>query len=232
MFIPIGDDNSRRRTFPFVVWFFVGLNAYVWYLQQTLGEPFMASYAAVPFELSHGVDLTHSQYLSIHGERLEIPQGPGPHPIYLTAFYSMFMHGSWLHIIGNMLYLLIFGDQIEDEMGHFKFLMFYLIAGLAAMGLQVWMEPNSIIPCIGASGAIAGVLGAYLVLHPRNRVHVIIYNRITQVPAVIVLGMWGIAQIMGQASSQQEGGGVAYMAHIGGLVAGLIAGAWMRIRGY
>jgi len=231
MFIPIGDDNSRRRTFPFVVWFLVAVNAYIWYLQLSLGDSFMASYAAVPFELSHGVDLTSAQYLRINGERLEIPHESGPHPIYLTALYSMFMHGSWLHIIGNMVYLLIFGDQIEDEKGHIKFLVFYILAGLAATVSQVWIEPNSVVPCVGASGAIAGVLGAYLVLHPRNRVHVLFYNRVTQVPALIVLGFWGVAQILGQASAAHEGGGVAYMAHIGGLVAGLAAGAWMRVRG-
>ena len=230
MFIPIGDDNTRRRRFPFIVWGLVALNAFVWYLQLKLGEPFMASYAAVPFELSHGTDLTTPQYLNIRGERLEVLQGYGPSPIYLTALYSMFMHGSWMHIIGNMVYLLIFGDQIEDELGHLKFLIFYIFAGLAAAVSQVITEPNSVIPCVGASGAIAGVLGAYLVLHPANRVRVLVYTRVTNIPAVIVLGLWGVAQVLGQASAAQEGGGIAYMAHIGGLLAGLIVGFFMRLR--
>jgi membrane associated rhomboid family serine protease len=142
----------------------------------------------------------------------------------------MFMHGSWLHLIGNMLYLLIFGDQIEDRMGHLRFILFYLSAGLAANLAQVFGEPNSILPCVGASGAIAGVLGAYLVLYPHNRVRAILIRQVVVVPAFIVLGMWGVLQVLGQVSARQGEGGVAYMAHLGGLIAGLLVGVLLRVR--
>lgn len=209
----------------------MGLNIYVWYLQLTLGETFSASYAAIPLELSQGTDVTATQYINVHGERLPISHAHGPDPLWLTVFSSMFMHGSWMHLIGNMLYLGIFGDQIEDRMGHFRFLIFYILAGVAATFAQVWAEPTSVVPCVGASGAIAGVLGAYLILHPGNRVKVLLFRNIMIVPASLVLGMWVLFQIMGQASVQKEQGGVAYMAHLGGLVMGLFAGIWLKVVG-
>ena len=229
MFIPIGDDNSRRRSFPLAVYAILAVNLYVWFLELRLGESFTASYAAVPLELSRGIDITETQYLTIHGEELPIPQGPGPHPIYLTALSAMFMHASWLHLIGNMIYLLIFGDQIEDRLGHLRFLLFYLVAGLAATALQVYATPTSILPTLGASGAIAGILGAYLILHPTNRVRVLLIRDIVALPAFFVLGMWVLLQFVGQATSPAEQGGVAYMAHIGGLLVGLVTGTYMRI---
>lgn len=229
MFIPIGDDNSRRRRFPFIVLGLVLLNTFIWYLQLTLGESFSASWAAVPYELSHGIDLVGTQHLTTRGETFDIPNGPGPSPIYLTTITSMFMHGSWMHIIGNMMYLIIFGDQIEDELGHFKFLCFYFVAGLAAMYVQVMSAPSSILPCVGASGAIAGVLGAYLVVHPFNRVRVLFINSFLDLPAFIVLGLWGVLQILGGATTPSGQGGVAYGAHLGGLAAGLVAGIYLRL---
>jgi membrane associated rhomboid family serine protease len=136
----------------------------------------------------------------------------------------MFMHGSWMHIIGNMVYLLIFGDQIEDEFGHFKFLFFYLAAGVGATVAQVMASPESVIPCVGASGAIAGTLGAYLVLHPNNRVRVLVIRSIVMLPASLVLGMWIVMQLFGQVESAAgKASGVAYMAHIGGFVVGVVA---------
>lgn len=229
MFIPIGDDNSWRRTTPFVVYCIVAANLYVWYLQLRWGESFTASFAAVPFELSHGIDLTTTNYITLHGERVPIPQAPGPDPIYLTIFTSIFMHGSWLHLLGNMLYLIIFGDQIEDRLGHRAFILFYLSAGIAASLAQVVADPNSTLPCIGASGAIAGVLGAYLVLYPHNRVKAIFIRQVVIVPAILVLGMWGVLQLLGQASVRPGEAGVAYMAHLGGLVTGMVVGFGVRL---
>ena len=229
MFIPIGDDNRGRRITPFITYGIIGLNAYVWYLQLTLGESFTASYAAIPLEITGGVDVTNTQYISVQGERFPIPQAPGPHPLWLTVFTAMFMHGSWMHLIGNMLYLGIFGDQVEDRLGHIRYLIFYLFAGIVATLTQVFAEPMSIIPSLGASGAIAGVLGAYWVLYPRNRVKVLLIRDIVIVPASLVLGMWIVFQLFGQASVQQGQGGVAYLAHIGGFITGFAAGALLRI---
>jgi membrane associated rhomboid family serine protease len=231
MFIPLGDDNSFRRRFPFVVYGLVAANAFLWYLQLTLGDSFTSGYSTIPLEITRGVDLITTSHVRIDGHRIDIPQAPGPSPIYLTLFSAMFMHGSWMHIIGNMLYLFIFGDQIEDEWGHLKFLLFYLLAGLGAAIAQISVEPTSVIPCLGASGAIAGVLGAYLVLHPNNRVRVLFYNRIILFPASIVLGFWGVAQILGQVGSiAGQHSGVAYMAHLGGFVVGLFFGFLQRFR--
>jgi membrane associated rhomboid family serine protease len=237
MFIPLGDDNRRRRIIPFVNYGLIGLNAYVWYLQLTLGETFTASYAAIPLELTQGTDITATQYITVEGDRVPIPQGPGPHPLWITIFTAMFMHGSWMHLIGNMVYLAIFGDQVEDRLGHVRFLTFYLFAGVVATLTQVYADPTSIIPSIGASGAIAGVLGAYLVLYPQNGVKVLLIREIVIVPASLVLGMWALFQFLGQASVQHGQGGVAYMAHIGGFVAGFATGAFLRVarspqRGY
>lgn len=233
MFIPLGDDNSSRRSFPFVVWGIVLLNALVWFLELSYGERFMASYAAIPLEITQGIDLTSTQYLSVDGHRVAIPQGRGPEPIYLTILTSMFMHASWMHIIGNMVYLLIFGDQIEDEMGHLRFLLFYLLAGVAACFAQIYSEPNSIVPCVGASGAIAGVLGAYLMLHPRNPVRVLVIRSLVVMPAWFVLGLWIVMQVLSHANRSITGGhsGVAYTAHIGGFAVGFIVSLFMRARG-
>ena len=159
--------------------------------------------------------------MDIGGRSHPIPQYPGPAPIHLTLFSAMFMHGSWMHILGNMLYLWIFGDQIEDLLGHFKFLAFYIVCGLAAAGAQIAWHPDSVIPTLGASGAIAGVLGAYLVKYPHNRVRVLVGRMITHMPAWIVLGFWIVIQFVSQAGTPRgSGGGVAYWAHIGGFVAG------------
>lgn len=229
MFIPIGDDNRGRRLTPFINYGLIGLNAYVWYLQLTLGEAFTASYAAIPLELTQNMDVTATQYITVEGERIPIPQGPGPHPLWLTVFTAMFMHGSWMHLIGNMVYLGIFGDQVEDKLGHLRFLLFYVFAGVVATITQVYADPTSIIPSIGASGAIAGVLGAYLVLYPHNRVRVLLFRDIVIVPASLVLGMWVVFQFLGHASAPEGQGGVAYMAHIGGFVVGFATGALFRI---
>jgi membrane associated rhomboid family serine protease len=230
MFIPIGDDNSRRYRTPFVVWWIFILNVAAWILELKLGEEFMTAFATTPFEISHGVDLTNTRLVSVGGESHPIPHSPGPWPIQLTLLTSMFLHGSWAHIISNMAYLLIFGDQIEDRFGHFKFALFYLAAGLAAAIAQVVVDPNSILPCVGASGAIAGVLGAYLILYPHNTVRVIIFASSARLPAVMVLGMWGVMQVMGHLGNSSQAGGVAYMAHIGGFVVGAVVAILSRLK--
>lgn len=231
MFIPIGDDNTRRRKTPFIVWLLVVTNAVVWLLELTWGEHFIASYAAIPFEISTGTDLTTTKYITAQGERFPIEHGPGPYPIYLTILTSMFMHGSWGHIIGNMVYLLIFGDQIEDRYGHLKFLVFYLFTGVVAGVAHVVTDPTSVLPCLGASGAIAGVLGAYCVMYPANTVRVLVFRDIIHLPAFIVLGLWGVMQVLGHFGNPSSGGGVAYMAHVGGFAAGVVGAGLYRAAG-
>jgi membrane associated rhomboid family serine protease len=223
MLLPLGDDNSARRITPYVVYGLVGANALMWILQLRSGAEFTGGYSAVPYEITHGVDLIQAGVVNAHGRDFLVPQFPGPAPIQLTLLSSMFMHGSWMHILGNMLYLWIFGDQIEDLLGHVRFLAFYLACGLAAALAQILSAPDSIIPTLGASGAIAGVLGAYLIKYPGNRVRVLVLRYITHMPAAAVLGFWIVLQIINQAGLPQgESSGVAYLAHIGGFAAGIV----------
>ena len=198
---PVGDDNSQRRTFPYVTTALVVLNVLVFLLELSQGEKFIADWAFIPARFS--------------GE-------PGADAV--TIFTAMFMHGGWMHLFGNMLFLWIFGDNVEDRIGHVKFLIFYLLAGLAATFAQYYVSSNSAIPNVGASGAIAGVLGAYLLMFPQSRVNVLLGRQIVAMPAFAVLGLWILFQIIsGFTMSDQRGdvGGIAYMAHIGGFVAGL-----------
>jgi membrane associated rhomboid family serine protease len=216
-FFPIGDDNTERRLVPFVNYALIAINVLV-YLYQMGHQGFTLGYSVVPAEITQGRDITGS-VRGIQGLYL----APGPQPIYLTLLSSMFMHGGWLHLGGNMLYLWIFGDNVEDRMGHLKYLIFYLLCGFLASATHIFFGPNSLIPSLGASGAIAGVLGAYLVLFPRQGVRVIQFGMIMEVPAVLVIGLWGVLQfISGFGSIGSAGGGVAYMAHVGGFVAGLL----------
>jgi len=233
MFFPLGDDNSRRKSFPFVTILIIGINAFVWYLQLTLGDSFTNGYSVVPRELFTGSDIIGRETIvsGIHKIPLDLYQGPTP--IYLTILTSMFMHGSWMHIIGNMLYLFIFGDQIEDLLGRFRYIFFYLTCGIVASLLHAYGDLNSIIPSLGASGAIAGVLGGYLVYQPKNLVKVIFIRQIIYLPAYIVLGSWFLLQVISQISpveSEAGGGGVAYLAHIGGFIAGIFLMPLLRKR--
>lgn len=255
MLFPIGDDNQGRLRTPVVVYGIIAINFLVFLLLQQAGmtqqgEYFTYGYSAVPYEITHGVDLTEPVVIKERGSResgprrrfneqpMAIPQAPGPSPIYLTLLTSMFMHGGWLHLLGNMLYLWIFGDNVEDNFGRGKFVIFYLLCGFAAAFAQIILDPNSPVPSLGASGAIAGVLGAYLVMFPHNRVRnlVLLWIIITtiELPAVIVIGFWIVIQIISQYtasfSSTTESGGVAYMAHIGGFVAGLLLSFVFRNR--
>jgi len=223
MFIPLGDDNSGRHLTPWLIYLFIATNGVVWWLQLTWGEAFTYGWATVPYEITHGIDLVRASAMDVGGQQVAIPQYPGPAPIQLTLLSAMFMHGSWMHILGNMLYLWIFGDQIEDLLGRAKFLFFYLACGLGAGFAQIAFQPDSVIPCLGASGAIAGVLGAYLIKYPGNRVRVLMGRMVTPMPAWVVLGLWIVLQIFSQvATPAGQASGVAYMAHIGGFAVGVV----------
>ena len=222
MVLPLRDDDTDRHTVPVVTYALIGVNVLVWLIELSVGDRFINGYSTVPFEITHGTDLVGMQTIQAGGQSFPIRLYPGPTPIYLTLLTSMFMHASWMHIGGNMLYLWIFGDNIEDRIGSAKFLAFYLICGLAASAADIMFKTNSVIPSLGASGAIAGVLGAYLVLFPRRTVRVLVARQIVNMPAFIVLGLWILLQIFSQISIVGgQTGGVAYMAHIGGFIAGV-----------
>lgn len=210
--MPLGDDNSLRKTAPVVTYILIVINILVFLLEVSAGEAFIEKWAFVPSRFSQN------------------PSGE-----LSTIFTSMFMHGGWLHLFGNMLYLWIFGDNVEDAFGSLKFLAFYLICGVGAVFSQMMIDPGSTLPNVGASGAIAGVLGAYILLFPRGSVRVLVGNTITALPALIVIGVWFLLQFMSQVnslSSTQDGaGGVAYMAHIGGFIAGVVLTLVFRMAG-
>jgi membrane associated rhomboid family serine protease len=222
MVMPLRDDNTDRHTVPVVTYGLIAVNVLVWLIELSAGERFINGYSTIPLEITQGTDLVGTRTVEAGGQSFPIQHYPGPTPIYLTLFSAMFMHASWAHIIGNMLYLWIFGDNIEDRIGHARFIVFYLICGLAASAAHIIFGPTSVIPSLGASGAIAGVLGAYLVLFPKRSVRVLMMRQIVNMPAFIVLGMWIALQVFSQISViGGSGGGVAYMAHIGGFVAGV-----------
>jgi membrane associated rhomboid family serine protease len=233
---PIGDENERGHGPAFVTLAFIALNVAVFLLLQGAGGPsgqaFTYAYSAVPYEITTGQDLTEPEPITIDGQPDQVPHEPGPDPIWLTLLTSMFMHGGWLHIFGNMLFLWIFGDNVEHRIGHLPYLAFYVVAGLIASFAQILIDTDSIIPTLGASGAISGVLGAYLVMFPTNRVTVLMLRFPMQVPAIVAIGLWAVFQFINGigafAVTEETGGGVAYMAHIGGFVAGLVAGVAFR----
>jgi len=208
---PIGDDDSARRTVPIVTYAFIVLNVLFFFVELSGGEPFIEHWSVVPRRLT-----------------------ANPGGDFITVFTSMFMHGGWLHLGGNMLYLWIFGDNVEDRFGHAKFAVFYLLCGIAATVAQVVVNASSNIPNLGASGAIAGVLGAYLILFPRGQVRVLMGRGVVPMPALVVIGLWIVLQFVngvGAITQSAETGGVAYMAHIGGFVAGLVLTFLFRRRG-
>ena len=199
---------------------------------QLMDPAFTYGWSVIPYEITHGVDLQTPVTLQAGRESVQLPQAPGPQPIYLTIFSAMFMHGGWMHIGGNMLYLWIFGDNVEHRFGALKFLLFYLVSGIVATFAQIATNPDSPIPNLGASGAISGVLGAYLVLFPRNMVNAVFLFRIVSLPAIFVIGMWALLQFVNGAGSITDrnlAGGVAYAAHIGGFVAGVVMGIFARM---
>jgi len=199
---PIGDDDTSRRTTPVVTYALIALNLLFFFVELNGGDPFIQQWSVVPRRL------------------LANPGADFP-----TIFTSMFMHAGWLHLGGNMLYLWIFGDNVEDSFGHLKFLVFYLLCGIAATAAQLAFSAGSNVPNLGASGAIAGVLGAYILLFPRGQVKVLMGRGVIPMPALVVIGLWIVLQFVsgiGSISNTAETGGVAYMAHIGGFVAGFV----------
>ena len=197
---PIGDDNSARRTVPIVTYALIVLNVLFFFVELSGSDAFIMQWAFVP-----------SRFLA------------NPVGDFLTLFTSMFMHAGWVHLGGNMLYLWIFGDNVEDRFGHAQFTIFYLLCGLGATFAQLAFSLDSNVPNLGASGAIAGVLGAYILLFPQGKVSVLQGQRVIQVPALIVIGLWIVLQLfsgVGSIAQTTDTGGVAYMAHIGGFIVG------------
>ena len=201
--MPLGDDNTGRRITPVVTYVLIAINVLVFFLELSSGEAFIERWAFVP-----------SRFLA------------DPVGDFATLFTAMFLHAGWAHLLGNMLYLWIFGDNVEDRLGHGLFFVFYILCGLAATFAQLAISLGSSVANVGASGAIAGVLGAYLIMFPGKRVSVLMGRAVVPMSALVVIGFWILIQIFSQisvftAGSQAEGG-VAYMAHIGGFVAGVV----------
>jgi membrane associated rhomboid family serine protease len=228
--IPIGDeDTGGRPGMPYVNLAIIAINVVV-FLYQLLDPNFTNGYSAVPAEITSGTDIVGQVQINTPDGAFVIDEAPGPMPIWLTLLTSMFMHGGWLHIGGNMLFLFIFGDNIEKAYGHIKYLAFYLVCGIIAGLAHVFSQPDSIIPSLGASGAISGVMAGYLVLFPTNRVKVlltlgVVLLRPVMVPAVVMIGVWALLQFvngLGAIAVTDQTSGVAYWAHIGGFIAGLV----------
>ena len=212
MFIPIKDDVPTVRK-PVVTIALIVINSVVFLFSILLGSKgfleFTYKFAYIPVELVHAVEVTPELAFST----------------YLTPFTSMFMHGGWLHLIGNMLFLWIYGNNVEDYFGGLKFVLFYLLSGLAAIALYTLFGASSEIPLVGASGAIAGTMGAYIVLHPKARITVLIiffFIQFIKIPARIVLGIWFFMQLFMSLRDSSTGGGIAWMAHVGGFLFGFV----------
>jgi membrane associated rhomboid family serine protease len=212
---------------PYVNLTLIAINIIVFLVQLMLGDPFTNGWSLIPAEITTGQDITGPQQVPGIDATINLTEAPLGSP-YLTLLTSMFMHGGLLHIGSNMLFLFIFGDNVEDNMGHIKYLVFYLLSGFAASFTQIFLGgTDSIIPNVGASGAIAGVLGAYLILFPGARIKTLIplgpVITVGAVPAYLMIGMWILLQLASVFLQEQTtGGGVAFWAHIGGFVAGLL----------
>ena len=230
---PIGDDNQDRRITPLANYTLIALNILVFVFLQGFGsnQRFTYAFSTVPEEILTGRDVVTSDHVvedPESGMQFEVPGlGRTPFSVYLTLLTSMFMHGGIAHLLGNMLFLWIFGDNVEDTLGHARYVVFYLLGGLLASLAHVFstslfgLDPR--VPSLGASGAISAVLGAYLVLFPKRRVSVLLFRTVTTVPALVAIGMWFVFQLIsGLGMLGGSGGGVAYGAHIGGFVAGVV----------
>jgi membrane associated rhomboid family serine protease len=235
MLFPIGDDNSDRRTTPYVNYLLIAINILVFVFLQGIGQNtrFTYAYSTVPEEILTGKDVVTSDRVvadPASGEDFSVPGlQQTPIPVFLTLLTSMFMHGGIAHILGNMLYLWIFGDNVEDAAGHGRYLVFYLVCGIIASLSQVFSTVafggDPLVPSLGASGAISGVLAGYLVLFPRKRVYVLFFRFVQAVPAIVAIGIWFLFQLIsgiGMLGQGSQGGGVAYAAHVGGFIAGLV----------
>ncbi len=200
--IPLGDVSRRPRGFAFITTLIIVVNVYVFLLELAGGDHFVYAWSVIPLQVTHG---HHAN----------------------TLITSMFMHAGWMHIIGNMVFLWAFGPAMEDAMGHIAFLIFYLIGGVASMMAQVLGDPHSTIPCLGASGAIAAVMGAFIITFPRDRIRTLlfflIFIRVSYIPAVFLIGFWFLMQVLNfGAVANVRTGGVAYLAHIGGFLFGVV----------
>ena len=235
MLFPIGDDNSDRSSTPIVNYILIAINVLVFVFFQGMGanDSFTYAFSTVPREIVTGQDqVTAPRTIEdpVSGDKFQAPGlQPTPFTVYITLLTSMFMHGGWAHLFGNMLFLWIFGDNLENVMGHARYLIFYLLCGLIASLAHVFTTVafggNQLVPSLGASGAISGVLGGYILLFPKRRVKVIMFNMLTEVPAMVALGLWFAFQLisgLGVLGSGSQEGGVAYAAHIGGFIAGLV----------
>jgi membrane associated rhomboid family serine protease len=211
MVFPIGTDESERHTTPVTTYFLILVNIAVFLVELNRGDTFIKEWAFTPREFF---------------------ENPGAH--FVTILTSMFLHGGWLHLIGNMAYLWTFGDNVEDNFGHLPFLVFYIVAGIAAMFAQAAFMPHSGLPNLGASGAIAGVLGAYIVMFPRGTVRLLTNAGIVQLPALLAIGGWiglQFVSVAGElAKTANDTGGVAYVAHIGGFISGMVLSLFFRSR--
>jgi membrane associated rhomboid family serine protease len=241
MVFPVGDDNSDRTTFPFVTIALLLMNVFVFVVLQKMGtnDDVTLAYCQVPAEIISGHDVVTEPSVRV----IETPQGavqvpdpglrPTPVPPWATLLTAIFMHGSIMHLAGNMWFLWIFGDNVEDDMGHFTYLLFYLATGIIASLAFVALNSRgeaALTPCLGASGAISGILGAYLVLHPQRRVSVILLRMMVDVPGYVAVGIWFLFQVVSGLFDQGGGGGVAYSAHVAGFVAGMLLAKPMSLR--
>ena len=233
MLLPIGDDNSDRHLTPFINYLLVIGNILVFIFLQGLGNDlnFTFAYATVPAEILSGTDIITGPRLEEDalGRPVQVPGlQPTPGSVYFTLISSMFMHGGIAHLAGNMLYLWIFGDNLENAMGHGRYLLFYLLCGVLASLSHVfstaYFGQNELVPSLGASGAISGVLGGYMLTYPGRAVHVWFLFGIISVPAFLAVGLWFVFQVISGmgALGGSEAGGVAYAAHIGGFIAGIV----------
>ncbi len=222
---PYRDDNPTLRT-PVVTVGLIALNVAAWVLIQGMGANPQLTQSVCQLGLIPG------EFLNRIPVGTEVRLGPytrcilGYGPVWLTPFSSMFLHGGWFHLIGNMWFLWLFGNNVEDSMGRIRYFLFYLLCGLAAAATQTFLQPNSAVPMVGASGAISGVMGAYVILYPRVQVHmlvvlVIFVTRIV-VPAYLMLGYWFLLQLLGGTTSLRAEGGVAFWAHVGGFLGGAV----------
>jgi membrane associated rhomboid family serine protease len=235
LIFPLGDDNSDRTLTPAINYLLIALNILVFVLLQKAGSDVRFTYAfsTVPQEIVTGKDVVtvdHTVEDPDSGDTYVVPGiQPTPGSVYLTLLVSMFMHGGLAHLFGNMLFLWIFGDNLENALGHVRYLVFYLMCGvlasLAHVASTVGLGGDTLIPSLGASGAISGVLGGYLLLYPKRRVRVLLLRFLTEVPAYVAIGVWFLFQLvsgLGMLTGGAGGGGVAYAAHVGGFLAGIV----------
>ncbi|HKM55523.1 MAG TPA: rhomboid family intramembrane serine protease [Isosphaeraceae bacterium] len=243
MVLPLG-DLQRTRITPVITYALIAINVVVYLLQFQSGDRITMAFACTPWEVTHNQDIdapilkppavvrihdprdpTGRRIIEVEGKPAVIPHQPTPIPVWMTLLTAMFLHGSPMHLIGNMLYLWIVGDNVEEVLGSLRYIIVYLACGLVGSLAQIAANPDSMIPTLGASGAIAGIMGAYVIWFPHNQIRVLLFRFITVLPAVVVIGGWIILQVWlgaGSFHKMGESGGVAYLAHVGGAAAGIL----------